>query len=716
MSKIKLVLSLIFTSFLVLTVTIPVKSQTRSIKIGAFDGNRTSFVISNNTGGPPPGFALSRMGTIYSRISNNSNFGPSGVVPCDADFDKILSYVNDGDLVDEDGNLLVDVFFAPPTHQELSVEEAEELKQFIQSGGVLYLSGHGSNDATSAEGVEFNLLFEKLGMDDKFLDDQSPTILPVIQSAIPIESIVTNGPFGSIGTIKHGQYRKFQQDELITSIKSGNDNGGIVFEKRIGKGYLVVSTTTIFQNFVMDDPDNVEFFLNLFSLGCRDDWRSNAVVLDVPSFKQGIYPYDDDDPFWEDHIYDSGNEIELDCDDDTLGIADGTIGECGCAMTSAAMVMKYHGIDRLGIVETNPLVLDMVLKEFFDPGLGQRFHGYTGGLVRWNAISNISAANHQQNNEFPKLDLPVREDYSYERVVELIDNDIPIILKVDGGAHWVTVVGYDPDTERVIINDPAYPDPPIGKYTYLDEKYTPVVGSSMVSYTPTLSDFRYLEFVSSVDNLVITDSEGNTLANLNHAFDENYINPVLSNELPTGGMHTWTVKLPNDGEYLVKANGPFTIYTSNTEGDLATKDIEQDINEKTYRVTYLNETAGTVVNIEEVQQVEVKEVKINVEPFSIFLYKLLRIPIPVPVSIYSDANFDATLIDESTLRLGVEGTENSLYRCQHRDLDLNRDRRKDKLCWFDVRKMGIQNRTKTLKLTGKAQNIEFFGTDKIKYH
>jgi hypothetical protein len=58
----------------------------------------------------------------------------------------------------------------------------------------------------------------------------------------------------------------------------------------------------------------------------------------------------------------------------------------------------------------------------------------------------------------------------------------------------------------------------------------------------------------------------------------------------------------------------------------------------------------------------------------------------IPVAILSSESFDATQIDPSTLTFGRTGDEQSLVRCFSKGVDMNRDRRRDMLCLFSIKK------------------------------
>src|ERR1035437_9476577 len=75
----------------------------------------------------------------------------------------------------------------------------------------------------------------------------------------------------------------------------------------------------------------------------------------VPLMKQGIYPFNDGNPPWEGLTYDSAASQTLGCGT--------TITQCGCALTSVAMVLASYGVnegpDGVGGFEaTNPSTLN----------------------------------------------------------------------------------------------------------------------------------------------------------------------------------------------------------------------------------------------------------------------------------------------------------------------------------------------------------------------
>ena len=135
------------------------------------------------------------------------------------------------------------------------------------------------------------------------------------------------------------------------------------------------------------------------------------VEIPVPAFAQ-------DDPRWGDI---------------RLGPSSDTLGDEGCAVTSAAMVAAFYGI------KTDPQQLNTFLT---------RTGGLDGdGLIDWNQVPSIAPAH---------LKLAYNGAPSYK----LIDSNLlagnPVIVLIalpDGGYHFVVIVGKE--GRNYLIRDPA---------------------------------------------------------------------------------------------------------------------------------------------------------------------------------------------------------------------------------------------------------------------
>jgi hypothetical protein len=61
----------------------------------------------------------------------------------------------------------------------------------------------------------------------------------------------------------------------------------------------------------------------------------------------------------------------------------------------------------------------------------------------------------------------------------------------------------------------------------------------------------------------------------------------------------------------------------------------------------------------------------------------------IAVALLSSASFDALKVDRTSITFGAEGNEASLIRCHNEGIYVNRDRRKDLVCRFDLKTAGF---------------------------
>jgi hypothetical protein len=142
-------------------------------------------------------------------------------------------------------------------------------------------------------------------------------------------------------------------------------------------------------------------------------------VIPVPAFQQN-------DPHWSEQLL--GNTID-------------TLGQAGCAVTSAAMVLRAYGVD------TDPQRLNAYLTTHL---------GYVGdGWLVWERVSGVTGEQVQKAYE----DLP-----SYQLIDDNIRKGNPVIVRIhlrNGTTHFVVVVGKQ--GWDYLIRDPARP-PDYGVY------------------------------------------------------------------------------------------------------------------------------------------------------------------------------------------------------------------------------------------------------------
>jgi Peptidase_C39 like family len=125
----------------------------------------------------------------------------------------------------------------------------------------------------------------------------------------------------------------------------------------------------------------------------------HEVALQVPAFRQG-------DPKWN---------------DDPLGSTKDTMGDAGCAVTSAAMVLKWYGVD------TDPKRLNAYLTAH---------DGYEGnGYIIWERAASLGQGSLKKAYE---------DEPSYWRIDTQLIKGNPVIVRLHflgGGMHFVVIAG-----------------------------------------------------------------------------------------------------------------------------------------------------------------------------------------------------------------------------------------------------------------------------------
>ncbi|KKP40717.1 hypothetical protein A2130_04015 [Candidatus Woesebacteria bacterium GWC2_33_12] len=199
-----------------------------------------------------------------------------------------------------------------------------------------------------------------------------------------------------------------------------------------------------------------------------------------------------------------------------------TIKDWGCALTSAVMVLKYHGHN------TMPDTLNNWLNSQSD--------GYIrNGLINWLAVSRFTKIN--DSNSSPTLEYK-RLGVDDDKLDSELSSLHPVILKEPG--HFIVATGKKYDT--YFINDPGYATR--NTLESYGDNYL-----AINSYTPTHSDLSYMMFVVDFNyNLELLDSNGNIIETIK------YIEESIKNE--GGSLLVLTFEKPADGIYKLKLTGP----------------------------------------------------------------------------------------------------------------------------------------------------------------
>lgn len=258
------------------------------------------------------------------------------------------------------------------------------------------------------------------------------------------------------------------------------------------------------------------------------------------------------DPLWKDETYDSINS------------ANPTIQRWGCALTSASMVLKYHGFS-----DTDPKVLNTWLISQTDGYLGN-------GLLNWLAVSRYTFLNKSDNS--PTLEYRRISPTSLNLINEL-ENDRPAILKVPG--HFIVAKSQTSDSFG--INDPAY----AGKTTLASYGNT---FSAINSYRPTSTDLSYLLLtIGGGYTFKIYGPDGTEITG--YTFTEEPLIDDVDGSASSGETLTiFQYPTPSQGEYKVEISGSegsfkLNVYSYDNSGNLD-KDLVEGNSPTTLQLNY----------------------------------------------------------------------------------------------------------------------------------
>lgn len=242
--------------------TDPCDDESHPIFVSGFNIDRNRGPLGYSGGGELDGEALA------DALLDLDNFGFGGTVPCLIVFLDFAQTIETESLVDGDGNLLCDLFFAGLTTTTLTTDEVDELKAFLEAGGILYLAGN----SNPLEGASYNPLFTALGWSDIF----TTTVSGVAGdwTSTPISTPITTGPFGTCGPLTSTPFTHISTITATIVATGVNPSYCIIAEASVGSngGYLSMTGDPLYFDIFVDtgetyyDVDNLNYFLNLFAL------------------------------------------------------------------------------------------------------------------------------------------------------------------------------------------------------------------------------------------------------------------------------------------------------------------------------------------------------------------------------------------------------------------------------------------------------------------
>jgi hypothetical protein len=233
-----------------------------------------------------------------------------------------------------------------------------------------------------------------------------------------------------------------------------------------------------------------------------------------------------------------------------------TISRWGCALTSGAMTLLYHGINRIpGGENLNPGSLNNWLKSQTDGYLRE-------GHLNWYALTRLSKIMHGE------ISSPILEFRRSGKDFSLLDNDLvnnhPPILEVPG--HFIVSTGKT--NGSYFINDPAW-----SEKTTLEAYNNDFI--SMRRLLPTSTNLSALLFVVDPHvNLTLTDQNGNPQGEF---YFEGPLTDDISGEIGGKGINILNYNQPPEGEYTISvtastsASFNLDIYSYDQEANPTTK-------------------------------------------------------------------------------------------------------------------------------------------------
>lgn len=419
-------------------------------------------------------------------------------------------------------------------------------------------------------------------------------------------------------------------------------------------------------------------------------WQSSG--LNVPYFSQK-------DPVWGSQEYDHAN---------TIGpfFCGATLAGCGCAVTSAAMLLKYYGVDKSPDGQpTTPGTLNSWLKSQSD--------GYINGDTNFQVITRYAE---KANKIFgtPKIDYLGRINQQNFAVLNSdLSSNKPVVLQVPG--HFIVATGISGATYT--INDPRSTSA-----TTLEDYGNSFQGMRRYSLTNTDLSALLLS-IPSPGNFLIIDSQGrklgkdpvtgevfNQIPNGNYYLQEPITDDTSANPVaPPEGSGNFYIEIldPQADDYLVQAEGEnsdviFLAYDQNADVSGRTFMIQ---GQQEFQLNYSPEP-GSQIEITQIVDIDIKP-KDNAN-----LIKLKEDKDDgkkIEAAILTTPNFDATTVDIESVRFGpneakeihLAKKEKNLDKKHFKDVDKDKD--EDLILHFRLRDTGIKVGDTQACLTGKTK-------------
>lgn len=444
----------------------------------------------------------------------------------------------------------------------------------------------------------------------KYLNGSSWYDLKIFNaSSIEIQKVINGNFYFDLGTFSipvtltanHTYNFKFEINDINIKIYINNQK---VFDKNELSPVLQGSTFALQASTISGDPSNTVYFDNIKVTDLSDPPATptptptptptltpTSTPTPTPTPTTIPFPYfSQRDPQWSNDKYDHINK---------------TIGQVGCALSSAAMVLKSYGLNKVPwgneLREMNPKNLNNWLNT-----LPEKY--FRNGSLNWSTISSLSKAlNSSDSAKFTKLEVEVIKNNILPKIDPILVNRHPIIVnqpasQSSSGSHFVAAYAklnpMIPGTSLYAIADPW-------NQLRTQTQIPPEEIRAGYHYYPTDSDFSFLwlnadpninitiadpeNFISGFDGDVIVEniarsnfSEETSLNEVDTAnsIAENYWQ--FSQKYPTKGYYHFTFRSEIPGWYRAES------YAYNKNGDVSFVNLRfyLGLNPVTYRLDY----------------------------------------------------------------------------------------------------------------------------------
>lgn len=337
-------------------------------------------------------------------------------------------------------------------------------------------------------------------------------------------------------------FTAFNQDEVILKTNFDDDgdvyiNGLLIYSDRSGKTEAEPAVLDL-TDYILDG-ENILAIRVIDRGGCQ--WMQ-AVLNNEPELSLGVPLFKQTDPQWALNEYDHGASQELWCGT--------TIADCGCALSSLAMIADYHGVH---MSPDGSLTSPESLNTYFNQDAvcsaeGCASKGYVYGNVRWTAIQSYSAEAHAL---FGTDMLVYAGSGGFDESV--IQDDItsgnPVVAKAPEQSHWFVLGGLSGNS--YFVNDPLFDE------DLLSGKYNNTVSAIRRFRTSESAHSSIDVYSKSREDILI---EGPADATVLHE------EKIDSRALQSSKITWYHIQNPPSGMYAITANEEIVLYTEDTQG------------------------------------------------------------------------------------------------------------------------------------------------------